>query len=455
MASPSEKRSALQFLWAAAIVTFLIGVAPAARRRLRQTVVEENAPIATPTQGSPHGWWMALQQQTVAADATREVSSEYVTRLPLMQQALCERFSLLCLDSNTSDNDSSSSDRTEDGSLRERVRGLGLKEMTDFALAAPFLLTSKWTAFTEMVLQLGIIRDKSLTRFSALQQRLAPFFPTENSATAAESAEAEPAPAPERKRVSPPPSPSGSPRTPSRQLSRRGRKQPAHESADLPPLPPPREYSGRTALAADAAAATAAAAAAEGTADGVDMEFVRLTWTELQDLAEEERQLASTYLALAAEQNLFNSIPDDSLWEALLQQVVNKAAAAAAAAKSGLMATFPDLYHEGTEGYQVAFAALAAADERIRLLLLQQQDTYAGSQPVLFFIRGILISLCEPGRQEMGRRRKQLQQRLQQQLQQLQQRLQPLQTYLDSSVGGSMCANLGHIGLPHQLQKRQ
>ncbi|CDJ54087.1 hypothetical protein, conserved [Eimeria brunetti] len=391
MASSSEKRSTLQFLWAAAIVTFLIGVAPTVRRRLRQTVIEESVPIATPTQGSPHGWWMALQQQTIAADATREVSSEYVTRLPLMQQALCERFSLLCLDNNTTTNSSEDSN-TQDGSLRQRVLGLGLKEMTDFALAAPFLLTSKWSAFTEMVLQLGIIRDKSLAKFAALQQRLAPFFPTQNPAATEESPQAA-----EPKENSARPSQTGSPRTLDRQLSKRGIKQPVHEATENPPVTLPREYSGLTAIAADAATATAAAAEAEGTADAIDMGFVRRTWMELQELAEEERQLATTYLALAAEQNLFNSIPDDSLWEALLQQVVAKAAASVAAAKSGLTAAFPDLTHEGTEGYQTAFAALAAADERIRLLLLQQQDTYAGSQPVLFFIRGILLSICEPG----------------------------------------------------------
>lgn len=387
MASSSDKHSTLQFLWAAAIVTFLIGVAPTARRRLRQTVVEETVSLATPTQASPLGWWMALRQQTVAADSTREVSSEYVSRLPLMQQALCERFSLICLDSS---NISNIKGAAAEGGLRDRVMGLGLREMTDFALAAPFLLTSKWSAFTEMVLQLGIVKDRYLVRFAALQERLAPFLTTPNSAAAETAAST-------RNQVSQPPPQVGLTRSVGRQLSRRGRKQTMHEAAGNPPLPPPREYSGLTARAADAAAATAAAAAAEGTADGIDMEFVRLRWAELQELAEEERQLASTYLALAAEQNLFNSIPDDCLWEALLQQVVIKATAAAAAAKSGLTATFPDLYHEGTEGYQAAFAALAAADDRIRLLLLQQQDTYAGSQPVLFFVRGILLSVCEPG----------------------------------------------------------
>ncbi|CDI75227.1 hypothetical protein, conserved [Eimeria praecox] len=395
MASLSEKRSTFQFLWAAAILTFLIGVAPTARRRLRQNVVDESAPpIGTHSQGGQHGWWVTLQQQTVAADATREVSSEYVARLPIMQQALCERFSLICLDTSTTNGSSSSTSSMQDGSLRERVMGLGLREMTDFALAAPFLLTSKWAAFAEMVLQLGIIRDKCLMRFAELKHRLAPFFPPQNSSS---SAEAETTAESTTELMATPLPAAASHRSHGRPLSRRGRKQTAHEATEMPPVPPLREYTGLTATAADAAAATAAAAAAEGTAEGIDMEPIRLMWTELHELAEEERQVASTYMAIAAEQNLFSSIPDDSLWEALLQQVVIKAEAAAAAAKSGLTATFADLYHEGTDGYQAAFAVVAGADERIRLLLLQQQDTYAGSQPVLFFLKGIILSICEPG----------------------------------------------------------
>ncbi|OEH77335.1 hypothetical protein cyc_03781 [Cyclospora cayetanensis] len=88
---------------------------------------------------------------------------------------------------------------------------------------------------------------------------------------------------------------------------------------------------------------------------------------------------------------LFHSPPDDALWAALLQQVAAKAAAAAKAAKHGLTSTFLDLFHGGTHGYNVAFAKVVAADERIRLLLLEQQDSYAGSQPVFFF-SGALFS---------------------------------------------------------------
>ncbi|CDI77203.1 hypothetical protein, conserved [Eimeria acervulina] len=366
-----------------------MGVAPTARRRLRHSSVDESVVLATPT--TPIGWWMTLRQQTVAADATRQVSSEYVTRLPRLQQSLCERFSLICLDPSTS-GDASGTEGSNDheGGLRDRVKGLGLKEMTDFALAAPFLLTSKWSAFTEMVLKLGIVKDGFLKRCACLFQELAPFFPMRISDVATEAA-------PKRRHSIPPFSLVAQRRTTSGQLAKRERQQAMHKAAETPPVPPPREYSRITAMAADAAVATAAAAAAEGTADGIDMRLVRRKWTELQELAEEERQLAVTYLALAAEQNLFSSVPDDSLWEALLQQVVLKATAAVAAARSGLTATYPDLHHEGTDGYQTAFSTLAAADERIRLLLAQQQDIYAGSQPVLFFVRGILLSICEPG----------------------------------------------------------
>ncbi|CDJ41329.1 hypothetical protein, conserved [Eimeria tenella] len=385
MHSNTERLSAWRHLWAIAVVAFLLVVAPAARKRpLRQEIVD-GATIEAP-QASLHRWWTTLQEQVVAADSTRAVSSEYVSRLPADQQDLCERFSQVCLDSVNGDDERSSSETSSsrrDSSLRERVFGIGLAEMTDFALAAPFLLASKWTAFTEMVLSLGILKDKYLSRFAALQEKLAPFLlitQEERAETAAAATR-----------------PPSRPRTHRRQSSKRGKKHAVHEASEHADLAPQGRYSAAGAAVADAAAATAAAAAAEGTDVGIDMEYVRISWTELQQLAEEERQVASTYLALAAEGNLFHSAPDDCLWEALLQQVVIKATAAASAAKSGLTATFPDLYREGTEGYNTAFAALAAADDHIRLLLSQQQDTYAGSQPVLFFLRGILLSICEGG----------------------------------------------------------
>ena len=362
MGSSKDRRGALRGHWILALVAFLISGAPTARKiYLRQHSQEVH--LGGPS-GAPKGFWVTLQQQAVAADASRSVSSEYLARITPEQQSMCERFALVCLgssssnsssksnsssnsssrsnsSSNSSSKSNSSSNSSSNRTLRGRVEGQGLREMMDFALAAPALLTSTWMVFTELVLQLGIQRDKYLSYFAALQQHLSPFL--------------------------------------------------------LPPDGADADVGAAAATAADAAAATAAAAAAEGTEDGVDMGFIRLSWTELQQLAEEEQQLANTYLSLAAEGALFHSPPDDCLWAALLQQIAAKAAATAAAAKQGLNAAFQDFYHEAIEGYAAAFAAIVAGDDGIRLLLLQQQDTYTGSHPVSSFMRAILLSFCHPG----------------------------------------------------------
>lgn len=337
-------RSTSPGLWTVALLAFLI--AGSSRKLLVRHNDAATKFLSAPSP-SPKGFWMALQQETVAADAARSVSGEYFRRLPQEQRVLCERFSRLCLDTNKN---STSSFRG--ASLKERVKGTALAEMTDFALTAPVLLSSHWAVFAEMVMQLAILKNKYLCQLGALQERLAPFMLPRDGAPAAET-EAE--------------------------------GDLALAAVDT------------AASAADAAAATAAAASAEGTSDGIDMEYVRFGWKELQQLAEEEQQVATSYLALAAEGSLFGSPPDDYLWTALLRQVAAKAASVAKAAKHGLAATCPDLYREGTEGYSAAFAAVAAADDRLRLLLLEQQDTYAGSQPVVSFLRAIILSFCEPG----------------------------------------------------------
>lgn len=221
--------------------------------------------------------------------------------------------------------------------FKARVAGVALEEMIDLALAAPMLSASSWGPFIEMIMELVLSKDRHLSCIFSLQERLAPFLSDING------------------------------------------------------------ESGDTAAAAEAlAAASAAAAAAEGLEGGIDMEHIRVTWRELIEIATQELNLANTYYASAAEGSLLAAAPDNALWAELLQQVASRAAAAAAAARFGLTATLPDRHHEGTEAYGVAIAALVAVDDRIRLLLMRQEDAYVGSQPVTPLLKAALLSFCEP-----------------------------------------------------------
>ncbi|KAL8442770.1 hypothetical protein Emag_006254 [Eimeria magna] len=222
--------------------------------------------------------------------------------------------------------------------LKKRLNADGQEDMELFAEAAPSLLGGSWRLFTELVMKLAVTKEKYLSITAALQRYLSPFLPNADG-LAPDSAEA----------------------------------------------------------AAQIAAAAADAAATEGTEEVVDLEDVRMCFRDLAELAKEEHSLAAAYRDAALEGLLFQSPPDESLWAALLDQVATKASAAAAAARFGLTATLPDAYHEGTDGYDVSLSGIQAVDDRLRVILLQQQDTYAGSRPIPPFLKAILLSFCEGG----------------------------------------------------------
>ncbi|KAL8431316.1 hypothetical protein Efla_004189 [Eimeria flavescens] len=121
--------------------------------------------------------------------------------------------------------------------------------MAQFATAAPKLLGSNLQLFTEMILQLALIKEKSLSATAALQKRLAPFM----SAAAAAA--------------------------------------PPHTAA----------------AARELAAAAAAASEAENTHQAVDMNDLRMYFQKLTDLANEEHGDVLSYYSSAVDGVLLKS----------------------------------------------------------------------------------------------------------------------------------------------------
>ncbi|KAL8434459.1 hypothetical protein ACSSS7_003105 [Eimeria intestinalis] len=323
MGANGQRRSS-EVLWTFALVFFLLAHA-AQKPKLASRQGANALPQAKPLHGAARRFWLGAQKVPKDGDSAPLKPVDHARQLSPGQQKLCDTFSSLCA-------------RNPSSWLKNRLNADGQEDMELFAGAAPSLLNTGWSLFTELVMELAVIKERYLSTFASLQRYLRPF------------------------------------------LSNAG-----EVASDSPEA------------AVHLAAAAAKGAAAEGTRGATDMNDVRMCFRELTELAKEEHSLAATYRDSALDGLLFHSPPDDSLWAALLDQVATKAAAAAAAAQFGLTATLRDAYREGKEGYEVSLAGIQAVDDRLRMILLQQQDAYAGSRPIPPFLKAILLSFCEGG----------------------------------------------------------
>ncbi|KAL8443161.1 hypothetical protein Emed_006945 [Eimeria media] len=323
MGAVGERRS-VEVLWTFALLMLLLAnTAHKPKLVLRQTPI--TPPSAQQLPGAARRFWLGARRGSRDGASASLTAVDYATQLSAEHQNLCNSFSLLCA-------------RNPSSWLKRRLNADGQEDMELFAGAAPSLLDSNWSLFTELVMKLAITKEKYLSTFAALERYLSPYLPKAD--------ELEP------------------------------------DSAEA---------------AAQLAAAAADAAVTEETEAAIDMEDVRMCFRDLAELAKEEHSLAATYRDVALKGFLFQSPPDDSLWAALLDQVATKAAAAAAAARFGLTASLPDAYHEGIDGYDVSLSGIQAVDDRLRMIMMQQQDTYAGSRPIPPFLKAILLSFCEDG----------------------------------------------------------